>query len=66
MTLRILLVTAAAGLAFGLSFIFTGHIASGTESTQRNVAGVIGVRLVESPGFRTRAFRRDRHASASH
>ncbi|MEV7769847.1 DMT family transporter [Microbacterium sp. Kw_RZR3] len=30
MTLRILLVTAAAGFAFGFSFIFTGQIASGT------------------------------------
>ena len=30
MTMRILLVTAAAGFAFGFSFIFTGQIASGT------------------------------------
>lgn len=30
MTMRILLVTAAAGIAFGMSFIFTGQIASGT------------------------------------
>lgn len=30
MTMRILLVTAVAGFAFGLSFIFTGQIASGT------------------------------------